>query len=187
MLTTGRQARAKAVIQVARETLKLSANGEKAKYGAAKLILSSAQLVYPWITRHQVNSKIKVLQQRGEKSRAQVVVVNTVDTTGGRPKGTTVAASRNMSGRKRKALNAVTLKFNKLKQTAKAMGTKLMRGELDSLISTVLIESGLSLDDPSFTISKETVRSRLKGQTNLTKSVAGIESPMAPVEPLKRL
>ena len=40
------------------------------------------------------------------------------------------------------------------------------------------------MDAPSFTIAKDTVRSRVKAQTDLTKSSTGIATPMAAVEPL---
>ena len=58
------------------------------------------------------------------------------------------------------------------------------RGELQRVITTVLEESGLKVDAPSFTIAKDTVRSCVKAQTDLTKSCTGIVSPMAAVEPL---
>ena len=58
------------------------------------------------------------------------------------------------------------------------------RGDLQRVITTVLEESGIKVDAPSFTIAKDTVRSRVKAQTDLTKSCTGIISPMAAVEPL---
>ena len=58
------------------------------------------------------------------------------------------------------------------------------RGELQLFITTVLEESGLKVDAPSFTIAKDTVRSRVKAQTDLTKSRCGIATLMATVEPL---
>ena len=58
------------------------------------------------------------------------------------------------------------------------------RGKLQRVITTVLEESGLKVDAPSFTIAKDTVRSRVKAQTDLTKSSCGIAIPMATVEPL---
>ena len=58
------------------------------------------------------------------------------------------------------------------------------RGELQRVITTVLEESGLKVDAPSFTIAKDTIRSLVKAQTYLTKSSCGIATPMAAVEPL---
>ena len=58
------------------------------------------------------------------------------------------------------------------------------RGELQRVITNVLEESGLKVDAPSFTIAKDTVQSRVKAQTDLTKSICGIATPMATVEPL---
>ena len=58
------------------------------------------------------------------------------------------------------------------------------RGELQRVIATVLEESGLKVDAPSFTIAKDTVQYRVKAQTDLTKLSCGIATPMATVEPL---
>ena len=55
---------------------------------------------------------------------------------------------------------------------------------LQRVITTVLQDSGLKVDAPSSTIAKDTVRSCVKAQTDLTKSLPGIVSPMAAVEPL---
>ena len=63
-------------------------------------------------------------------------------------------------------------------------GVVVKRGELQRVITTVLEESGLKLDAPSFTIAKDAVQSRVKFQTDLTKSRCGIATPMATVGPL---
>ena len=55
--------------------------GQKSKYGAAKGIVETAQLVYPWITRHQVYAKMRLLKQP-----QTVVIENTVDLRGVVPK-----------------------------------------------------------------------------------------------------
>ena len=48
----------------------------------------------------------------------------------------------------------------------------------------MLEESRLKVYAPSFNITKGTVRSRVKVHTDLTKSITGIATPMAAVEPL---
>ena len=58
------------------------------------------------------------------------------------------------------------------------------RGELQRVITTILEESGLKVDTPSFTTAKDTVRSRVKAQTELTNSSTGIVTPMAAFGPL---
>ena len=75
-----------------------------AKYGAAKCIVETAQLVYPWITRDKVYAKMKILKKRDREhevleKRAPPATEgaqpeNTVDLWGCRPKGTTEAATR---------------------------------------------------------------------------------------------
>ena len=119
-------------------------------------------------------------QQQGGGAQPE----NTVDLRGGRPKGTTVAATRLLKKIKRKELNDVTLQFNELRQSAHGKVIMVKRVELQRVITTVLEESGLKVDAPSFTIAKDTVRSRVKAQTELTKSRCGIATLMASVEPL---
>ena len=60
-----REARRKVILQVAQYFIMLSVDGQRAKYGAAKGIFETAQLVYPWIIRYKVYAKMKLLKQRG--------------------------------------------------------------------------------------------------------------------------
>ena len=66
----------------------LNVDVQKDKYGAAKGISKTAQLVYPWITRHQFYANMRLLKQPWP-----VMIENTVYLRGGRPKGTTSAAT----------------------------------------------------------------------------------------------
>ena len=125
-------------------------------------------------------------QQGGEQPEGPqpVTIENTVDIRGGHPKGTTAAATRLLNKRNMKALNDVTLQFNEFRQSAHGKGVVVKRGELQRVITTMLEESGLKLDAPSFAIAKDTVRYRVKAQTELIKSSTSIATPMAAVEPL---
>ena len=89
---------------MAQDIIMLTVDGQKDKYDAAKDIVETTHLVYPWITRHQVYAKMRLLKQPHT-----VVIENTVDLRGGRPKVTTAADTRLLNERKRKALNDVTL------------------------------------------------------------------------------
>ena len=187
---------------MAQYVILITVYGKRAKYGATKGIAKTAQLVYPWITRDQVYANMRLLKQRGRDHESlehgappaagtaqpegpqPVIIENTVDLRGGRPKGTTAAATRSLNERKRKALNYATLQFNELRHSVHGKGVVVKIGELQRVITTVLEESGLKVDAPSFTIEKYTVRSRVKAQTELTKSSTGIATPMATVEPL---
>ena len=110
---------------------------------------------------------MKVLKQRGREHEALehgsppatggAQPDNTVDLRGGRPKGTTAAATGLLNKIKSKALNDVTLQFNELRQSAPGKGIMMKRGELQRVIATVLEESVLKVDAPSFTIAKDTV------------------------------
>ena len=53
----------KAILQGAQDVIMLTVDGQKDKYGAAKGILETAQLEYPWITRHKVYAKMRLLKQ----------------------------------------------------------------------------------------------------------------------------
>ena len=46
------------------DVIVVTVGGQRAKYGAAKGIVETAQLVYPWITRDQVYAKMKILKKR---------------------------------------------------------------------------------------------------------------------------
>ena len=126
-------ARIRVILQVAQYAIMLNVDGQRDKYGVAKVIVKTAQLVYPWITRDQVYDKMRLLKQRSREHEelehgapppagtAQpegpqpVIIDNTVDLRGGRPKGSTAAATRLLNGRKKKALNDVTLHFNEFR------------------------------------------------------------------------
>ena len=47
---------------MAQYVIVLAVGGHRARYGAAKGIVETAQLVYPWITRDQVYAKMKILK-----------------------------------------------------------------------------------------------------------------------------
>ena len=147
-----RAAQRKVILQVAQYVIMLTVDGQKAKYGAVKGIVETAQLVYPWITQHQVYAKMRLLKQP-----RQVMIYNTVDLRGGIPKGNTLAATRLLNERKRKALNDVTLQYNELRKGEHGKGILAKRGDHQRVINTVLEEYGLKLDAPSFTIAKDIV------------------------------
>ena len=93
-------------------------------------------------------SKMKILKKRDREHEALehrappatgwAQLENTVDLRGGRPKGTTAAATRLLNKRKRKALNDVTLQFNELRHSAHGKGILVKRDELQLVITTVL-------------------------------------------------
>jgi hypothetical protein len=81
---------------------------------------------------------------------------------GGRPKGSTQAASENTKKRKLAALNHAAIEFQKQKQNRKG-NVRVKKG-----VYEMIIQETLKLYDlPEDSISKETVRSRLKAGRNL--------------------
>ena len=84
-----RAAQRNVILQVAQDVIMLTVDGHKAKYGASKVIVETAQLVYPWITRHKVYAKMRLL-----KHPQPLMIENTVDLRSGCPKGTASAATR---------------------------------------------------------------------------------------------
>ena len=74
---------------MAQYVILITVYGQKNKYCAAKGIVETAKMVYPWIPRHQVYAKMGLLKQP-----QPVMIENTVDMRGGCPKGTTAAATR---------------------------------------------------------------------------------------------
>ena len=55
---------------MAQDVIVLTVGGLRAKYVAAKGIIDTAQLVYPWITRDQVYAKMKILKKRDREHEA---------------------------------------------------------------------------------------------------------------------
>ena len=51
-------------------------------------------------------------------------------------------------------------------------------GSLDNITTTVLDQSNLKTDSPSFKINESTVRKQIKGNNNLTKFTFGPQSPL---------
>ena len=58
-----RASRRKIILQVAQDVIMLTVDGQKDNYGAAKGMVETAQLVYPWITQHQVYANMRLLKQ----------------------------------------------------------------------------------------------------------------------------
>ena len=55
----------KAILQLAQDFIILTVDGQRDEYDAAKFIVDTVQLVYLWIKRDQVYSKMILLKQRG--------------------------------------------------------------------------------------------------------------------------
>ena len=93
-------------------------------------------------------AKTKILKQIGREHEALehgappatggMQPDNTVDLRGGRPKGTTAAATILLNERKRKSLNDVTLQFNELRQSAHGKGVVVKRDEIQRVITNAL-------------------------------------------------
>ena len=62
LIEATREARINVILQVAQYFIMITVDGQKAKYGDAKGIVENAKLVYPWITRHQVYAKMRLLK-----------------------------------------------------------------------------------------------------------------------------
>ena len=52
------------------DVIVLTVGGQRAKYGAAKGIVETSQMLYPWITRDQVYAKIKIMKKRDREHEA---------------------------------------------------------------------------------------------------------------------
>ena len=105
---------------------------------------------------------------------------------GGQPKGATASASEFIKMRKRKAMSDVYLQFHAAtcKARQQSASGRVPNGCLKKIIETVLHESKLKQDAPSFKISEWTIHNRLKKNSNdLMKSTTGPEYPLASIEP----
>ena len=55
---------------MAQDVIKIAVGGQRSKYCAAKGIVETMQLVYPWIKIDQVYANMKILKQRGREHEA---------------------------------------------------------------------------------------------------------------------
>ncbi len=96
---------------------------------------------------------------------------------GGRPKGSTQAASENTEKKKLAALNHAAIEFQKQKQN-RGGNVRVKKG-----VYEMITQETLKLFDlPEDSISKETVQSRLKAGRNLMVAHPGPNSPMTAIE-----
>ena len=70
LIQATRAERRKLILQVAQDVIILTVDGQMAKYGAAKGIVETVKLVFPWITQYQVYAKMRLLKQRGKENEA---------------------------------------------------------------------------------------------------------------------
>ena len=186
-------ARKRAVLDVAANVYGLTAatGAKRAKYGAAKAIMSNAFAIYPWITRDLVNFQVQKMKNGSTPQPVLITTASTeqqpavpVTTVRGRPTGTTVAAIRSLDKRKEKALNDVVYNYNCLKVQAQRRGDqRIGNNVLDVIIPTTLRNSNLDKEAPEFLISHNTVRACITRHRDLSKSKTGTLSSMTAVEP----
>jgi hypothetical protein len=93
--------------------------------------------------------------------------------TGGRPKGSTIQASRDKERKKEELLNDIATSWH---QVSEEMRNK--RNALENLIEEKKVEHGLQ----DFTIKKGCIRQRLKRDKLVCTTHSGTTSPMAPIE-----
>ena len=112
--------------------------------------------------------------------RAPRVVDNGGETNkGGRPKGATSEAKRNLKITLHDALNEIAVEYQKEMNTAKSLGFQAKKGCLEDLIIQKKAEFSISED---IIIKKSTIRSRCERDKPIVH-VMGPESPMSAAEP----
>jgi hypothetical protein len=98
---------------------------------------------------------------------------------GGRPKGSTLAAARDMDSRVALSKKEIAEQYSVVMDNAKAQNTRAPKGALASIINTVKAKNGVPLN---MAVSVHTIRTRARRKSfKLTKR--GSPSPMADVEP----
>ena len=87
---------------------------------------------------------------------------------GGRPKGATASTSEVLKKRKHKDMGDVPFKFHATTFTVRQQSAsgRVPNGCLKTIIETVLDESKLKQDAPSFKISEWAIRNQLKNNGN---------------------
>jgi hypothetical protein len=106
--------------------------------------------------------------------------INTSTKKGGRPKGSTKAASEKISAIVKESVTMAAIQYNKALKEARKSGKKAVpKGTLDKIVSDLETEAGLSKNS----ISLETVRSRIKRGNPDAKKTYSI-FPISDLEPL---
>jgi hypothetical protein len=179
------------VRNVANDLFSLVQGPRSQYYGVLSRERRKARNIYPWLTDGMLNHqimKLKEIQKQGAAARAlhanpmedPQLISSLRRSTGGRPAGSTIDASKTLDDRKRKAFDDAAQIFSELKTT-----NKLPRGGLKKIIERAKVENGLE-NEETWTISADSVRSRHRNNIKSSNGMVarGPTSPLAPVEPL---
>jgi hypothetical protein len=131
-------------------------------------------------TLHLFEDNAELCSNYPDKESSLILTVqdnNNARKKGGRPKGSTQAASENTKKRKLAALNHAAIEFQKQKQN-RGGSVRVKKGVYEMIIKETLT----LFDLPEDSISKETVRSRLRAGRNVMVAHPGPNSPMIAIE-----
>ena len=170
----------------------LTSKGSCCDCGAAKSLLKEAQIVYTWLMRDKVNYQVKLMKKELDNhnyvytssSARQLLQSHSEECNskkGGCPKGATASSDLDIGTRKHKAVTEVTLQFRKAICDAGCGCMKI--GSLGNIITTVLDQSTLKTEAPSFKTNESTVRNQIKRNNNLTKLTFSPQFPLASIDP----
>jgi hypothetical protein len=179
---------------VAFDLFSLMQGTRKQCYGVIGLERRRARNIYPWITGGMLDHQLKKLKriQKKEVTIRGLQAIATIDdqlvsdlqaeaianrAPGGRPKGSTVEASKTLDDRKRKAFDDAATIFSKMKTRG-----RLPVGGLTKIMKRAELQNGVE-NEKEWSISAESVRSRQK-RGNVAKVKYGPASPLEPLEPL---
>ena len=162
-------------------------NGGRKPYGLVKKMVREMHEDYRWINRNSINFAYeKFVKDRTyfdgpirDKERAPVRSEDEKN-TGGRPKGTTIKAKRDMKVALREALNEISTSYQREIDIARTLGFQAVKkGCLDKIIEQKKKEFGIP---DGFEIKKGLIRSRLQRKKPIVNGL-GPESPMVDAEP----
>ena len=137
--------------------------------GGAATILNNKMLLYPWMTKDMVYSKLRRICSKVKSSTAKnTTVLSTTNTNvstiectnGGRPVGSAISNMLDLKAKKITATSDIA-RLCVISQNNNANG-RLKRNEYKRIHDEVLIGHNLDKLDPHYSISKSTIDTRMR-------------------------
>ena len=141
-------------------------------YGDVREYIENKKRTFPWLERHQIYSRLKVLKEKLQKQANRIVETKItspgIGSKGGRPKGSTNAAKESLCFQKASAITKIT---NRVKEAQ-----PLQHGQYKTIHNEVIKEAGIDLKVPY-----KTVQTRIR-RGSAKNCVRGTKSPVEPIE-----
>ena len=159
-------------------------NKNRTPYGFIAKLVEEAKSVCPWITRDCIMNRMRNPKVRASSlssdGLAQATNANEEKSSGGRPVGATNQKRKLCAMALIATANEIALQYQFEKDSVKRAKKRMKKGRLSELIKEKKKKNNLPEDA---VITKTQICQRLKRNAPMTDHHAGMNSPLAPVEP----